>query len=133
MCAKTRIGDKNPFYGKSHSDETKEKIRLTKTGSKMPPSFIEKWGQHKIWELNKKEVLQYDIWGNLVAKWNSIGEASAQLNIKIGRISECLHGKQPTAGGYIWKFITEGYSSKIEPELSNCSFIRNFNKYYKEN
>lgn len=30
--AKTRIGDKNPFYGKRHSDETKQKLRETHLG-----------------------------------------------------------------------------------------------------
>ena len=32
--AKTRIGSKNPFYGKTHSIETKEKSRLTKQKNK---------------------------------------------------------------------------------------------------
>lgn len=33
-CAKTRIGDKNPFYGKTHSAEMKEKIRSINVGSR---------------------------------------------------------------------------------------------------
>lgn len=32
--AKTRIGEKNPFYGKHHSEETKEKIRKAHLGRK---------------------------------------------------------------------------------------------------
>lgn len=129
--AKTRLGDKNPFYGKSHSNETREKIRKTKTGSKMPDGFVEKWSKHKIWELNKKEILQYDIWGKLVKKWDCLNDASENTNIKIGRISECLHGKQPTAGGFIWVFKTDIVLDSIEANLSSLSFNRNFNKYYK--
>lgn len=32
--AKKRTGEHNPFYGKTHSDETKEKIRLANTGKR---------------------------------------------------------------------------------------------------
>lgn len=35
--AKKRVGDKNPFYGKKHSEETKEKIREINKG-RIPPN-----------------------------------------------------------------------------------------------
>lgn len=33
-CAKKKTGSKNPFYGKSHTEETKEKLRKAKLGKK---------------------------------------------------------------------------------------------------
>ena len=33
---KTQIGEKNPFYGKKHSDQTKEKMRIAKLGKPSP-------------------------------------------------------------------------------------------------
>jgi len=129
--AKKRIGDKNPFYGKHHSEISKNKIKESKTGCKMPDSFLPKWTKHKIWEQNEKKILQYDIWGNIIKEWDSLNKAFYETNIKVGRISECLHGKQLTAGGFIWKYYKENYPLKIETLLSNNSFVRNFNKYYK--
>ena len=65
--AKTRTGDKNPFYGKEHSDETKEKLSAKRVGKY--------YGEQNI------PFYIDDI------KYNSLGEASKILNIKITTIS----------------------------------------------
>jgi group I intron endonuclease len=131
--AKMRTGDKNPFYNKHHSESSKDKISKAKTGCQMPPSFLPKWEKYKIWKDNEKKILQYDIWGNFKKEWNSLNEVFYELNIKVGRISECLHKKQLTAGGFIWKNYENNYPLKIETHISNMSLIRNINKYYKLN
>lgn len=48
-------------------------------------------------------VKQYTKDGQFVEEWSSITAASKALNIKHCNISNALHGKQKTAGGYIWK------------------------------
>lgn len=41
----------------------------------------------------------------LIKTFPSISEASRQLNCAVQNISDALHGKQPTARGYIWKYL----------------------------
>jgi len=52
----------------------------------------------------KKPVVQLDKNGKFIAEYNSVLEAGEKNNIWKGGISTVLHGKQKTAGGYIWKF-----------------------------
>jgi group I intron endonuclease len=129
--AKKRIGDKNPFYGKTHSDYSKNEMSKKRSGKKRKNISTEKWVEHKIWEMSYIKILQYDIWGNFIKEWNSLSEASNVTKIKKGRISESLTEHQPTAGGFIWKYFKEEYPLNIEPNISKISYIRNFNKYYK--
>jgi hypothetical protein len=49
----------------------------------------------------RKEVLQFDLQGNLINTWSNTKQASE--NIK-GDIRACLTGKQRTAGGFVWKY-----------------------------
>lgn len=49
-------------------------------------------------------ILQYDLNGKLIKKWNSVTEASKSLNIHGLHIWHCLNNKDDKAGGYIWKF-----------------------------
>lgn len=51
-----------------------------------------------------KKILQYDKYNNLIAKWDTLSEASTQLNLSISALSATLHNKQKTCGGFIWKF-----------------------------
>ena len=37
-------------------------------------------------------------------KFNSLTEASKELNIPLAKLSKCCHNKQKTAGGFIFKF-----------------------------
>lgn len=63
-----------------------EKISISNTGRKTPSM------QKQIYciELNKT--------------FNSLKEASKELNINCGNLSSALHGRYNSAGGYLWKF-----------------------------
>lgn len=52
---------------------------------------------------SEKSVSQYSIDGVFIKEWKSISEASKALNIRHCNINNTLHGKQKTAGGFIWK------------------------------
>lgn len=54
--------------------------------------------------VTKRKIKQYDRQGNLIKEWNSQKEASEQLRLNQGSISNCCNGKAPTAYGYVWKF-----------------------------
>ena len=49
------------------------------------------------------KIEQYDLNGNYLASYNSLSEASRQTGTWLGSLSQCLNGKQYTAGGYKWK------------------------------
>lgn len=53
------------------------------------------------------KVNQYDINGNYIKTFNSIVEASKEVNIYKSNISSCCKGKIKTCAGYKWKYIKE--------------------------
>lgn len=69
------IGENNPFYGKHHTEETKEKLRK------------------KVKCLETGEI------------FNSLGDAAKWAGIKsAGKITECCKGTRETTGGYHWNY-----------------------------
>lgn len=120
FCTMNKNGEKNPFYGKHHTEatrkklrdkwaenrekrsgfsrteETKQKIRETKIGKKNP---------------NATPVLQFDPTGKFIKEWDYIQDASDYYGMKSkSSISNCCKGnvgKQSNyhiAKGYIWKY-----------------------------
>jgi group I intron endonuclease len=73
-------GINNPMYGKKHS-----------------PESLKKMGQ---------PVLQYDLKGNFLKRWDSCSEAAINLcdNCRGGHINRCAKGKRKTAYGYKWVY-----------------------------
>ena len=58
-------------------------------------------------EANKvkvKEVYQYDLNNNFIAKYASQSEAHRQTKISQGNIGQALRGERETAGGFRWKY-----------------------------
>ena len=83
------IGKPGRNTGNKHTEETKAKIKKTKTGS-IPP--------------NRKEINQYDKNNIYIKTFLSVHHAAKELNINQGNISEVANGKRKYCGGFIWKF-----------------------------
>lgn len=91
-------GECNLFYGRNHSEETKQKMREIKTGK--PLSEIAK---QKI----SKPVLKLDKKTNkIICEYKSIKEAKRQTGINDTCISRCCRGIKgfKTAGGFKWAY-----------------------------
>lgn len=87
-----QTGSKNHRYGKHWSEEDKERIRQINISH---PSK----GQ-----IPSRKINQYDLNGNYIKTWNSMGEIKRELGISHCTISDCCRGKQSTSGGFIWKY-----------------------------
>jgi len=85
------------YKDKPNNYSLEERIKLANSRKKLPDSHSK-----LISEKIKKNIIQCDKNNNLIQEWSSIKEARIKLNIN--SISNCLSGKQKTAGGYIWKY-----------------------------
>lgn len=62
-----------------------------------------------------KKVLQYDLEGNFINKFNSIREAAEKTNTSSTKISDCVClTRVKKSGDFIWKYYEENYPLKIE-------------------
>lgn len=52
-----------------------------------------------------KAVLQCDLNGNVIKRWDCIREASRKLKICNGDICKCCKKKKNTCGGFLWKYV----------------------------
>ena len=52
----------------------------------------------------KKEVLQYNLNGNLLARYVSASEASRKTGVSKTCITRCCRGERESSGGFIWKY-----------------------------
>lgn len=99
-----------PNKGTHLSEEEKRIVsEKTKEGMKNPEV------KQKIIIANKKRtgkvfkyiVNQYDLEGNLIAKYKGYANASRETGINKSGISNCIYGKTKTCGGYIWTISTK--------------------------
>lgn len=95
----TQVGNKNPFFGRKHTEESLRKIREAHLG-KHPTEETRK----KMSENRSISIIQLNIGNGIIKNWKSAKEASIELNIDRSAITKCCKGKLKTAGGYIWKY-----------------------------
>lgn len=78
-------------------------------------NIVLKLPEEKVIELNTnnrnkhkgKKVCKFSLDGEFLEIYNSIADAGAANNINVKYISDCLHGRQRTAAGFIWKFYDD--------------------------
>ena len=99
---------------KKLSEETKKKISESSkrwqntVEGRTKMSRVRKGKKHKKkhqgFESIKRKVLQLNKYGNIIAEYNSISEASNGDNSIRCNISAVCKGRRKSAGGYIWKY-----------------------------
>ncbi len=123
----------------NHTDKTKQKIRIFRLGRKQSSRTILKRSLSLIGK-NTKSVIQYDLQGNKINKFNSIKEACISINKpnREGDITSCCKNKQKTAFGYIWRYkndpLTKFSKSKfthIRKNILQCDLQGNIIKEWK--
>ena len=50
-------------------------------------------------------IMQVDKDGNIIGEFMSLRDAESNTGVRLTKISDCLRGRQLTAGGYKWKKI----------------------------
>ena len=85
------IGELNPFYGKKHSNDTKNKISESRKNI----------NKEKIWNYSGKKMVFKD--GVLIASFDSVKEVSIFLKTSESNVRHVLSGKQKTAKGFVIK------------------------------
>lgn len=94
--------ERNPMFGKKHSEETKLKISASKKQNN--PGWIK--GLEKAADINKKKIQQLEIpTNNIICVYDSIKEAAIATGVFAGNISRCASGKRKTCGGFIWRYF----------------------------
>ena len=89
--SESQTGEKSYWYGKHHSEDTKNKISASLTGKHNSP---------------QKSVLQFSKEGDFIAEYSSIHEAECKTGCNKGHICECCKGKLKTTGGYVWRYAS---------------------------
>jgi len=108
--SETMKGENNPFYGKNHTEETKEKIRQKKIGLKFSQKVIDKLKKrfpgttHPNSKLTEEQILQiYSMAWEGTMTQKQIGE---MFNIRQGHVTKIKNGK-------LWNKITNHNSELL--------------------
>lgn len=96
--SKMFIGENNPFYGKTHSEEQKKKWSEARKGLK---HLTAEQIKHLRESAYKVKVLCVET-GEV---FKSIREASLKYNIKETHISRVCRGRRKRTGGFHWRYV----------------------------
>jgi hypothetical protein len=91
-------GEKNPFYGKTHTNESKEKIRKSREGV----------NNDKIWNYKGKKIVIKN--NEVVGVFDSTKEVCDFIGCSYSNVSHVLSGGQKTAKGYEIKHFKDYYN-----------------------
>lgn len=112
---KELIGDKNPFFGKKHTSESKLRMSAARLSNPYRFEQAKKAGEKSAIKTGKK-VAQYSKEGEYIATFRSCRDAAkAVVGNKNGgnHIGAVCAGNRKTAYGYLWKYATD-----VETEVS---------------
>lgn len=89
-------GENHPMYGRRHSEETRDKWSQIRKGKNL-------YGDNP----NARTVIQYDKDMNYIQEFSTIKEASESVKCSSQNISSCCAGRIKSCGGYKWRYADE--------------------------
>lgn len=90
--------------GVSRSEETKKKLSIWRTGRKFPDINLDTENRRKMYERNKKPIIQYDLMGNIVNEFTSVLDATKNATVSMGSIFNSLSGRVKNPTKFIFKY-----------------------------
>lgn len=97
----SRIGEKNPMFGKKQSEDTVKKRVAKIVGHKVSEDTRKKIGVS-----NGKRVAMIDPYTDKILKvYDSASEAARHNFLNNGKISRVCRGERKTTGGFMWKYV----------------------------
>ena len=95
-------GEGNPFFGKTHSEETKIKLKNANLGKHPSETTRKKMSDNSS---NKKPVIAVKD-GCVVKEFASIKEGADYFGLHPQNINQVLKGRGKRCGGYEWKYVS---------------------------
>lgn len=88
------------FFGKKHSDKPKKKISETGKGRQFSLETRQLWSKQR-----QKAIVQFELDGTLIRKWNSIKEAAKKTNSSYTGIVLTCRGDRNKCNNFKWEYI----------------------------
>jgi group I intron endonuclease len=116
-----RKGENGSFFGKHHSENTKNIISTKAHSRLLNPTNHPMYGKHHSVESNKKNmesqstrraVCQFDLEGNYIATFPSLSEASRITGVSRNSITLCCHREIKSTKGFVFNFLDEQQCSE---------------------
>lgn len=105
----------NPFYGKTHSEEWKQKkSKEVSEYNKNNGVKIPDWGVEKGRKAVQKQVVAYDSFGEFISEYISLSECAKSLNVKNQNVKDSVCFGSWIKGKYLVKYKTENYPLRID-------------------
>lgn len=78
----------------------------------------------------KKPVLQYDLFGKYVDRYDSLTDAANKYNCEVSCIGNCCRGLMISSYGYIWYYEDEFSEELLNNKLDSFKNINGYKCYY---
>jgi len=107
--SKTQRIAQNRIEVKQKTAATKSTIEFREKASMIMKSIMKNQKtRDKIAQKHNKSISQFDVNGSLICVYKSAKEASLATGANRSCISNCVHNKRKSAGGFIWKLNNGG-------------------------
>lgn len=120
----------------NNADNLRWTERFVQCRAKKSEDYKKLEGKHNL--MTTQEVVQYYTDGTYINTFKSISEAAEKTKFSCGSIKAVLNGKEPSIGGYVWKYSGNVYQTHlnrtiVEKHISNVSlpnWIHKVDKFF---